>query len=190
MSASRMEFSEGTGSPKKPRRSGAAKWEERHSLAESSKCVQIDVAFIPQRAIEPPLGRAERHACRAAAGETVPPPSWRGRGGREGPPPPPALAGPGTFGFRVGNTSESLFLPITTREWQRHTDLGCLCLRSHNLAQQRAPWPQPQDARIDDGPCSFLFTVLRIEPLSRPASVRRPERDALPCSHGRKYPLE
>jgi hypothetical protein len=39
--------------PKKPRRSGAAKWEERrpkkdhYSLAESSKCVQIDVAFIP-----------------------------------------------------------------------------------------------------------------------------------------------
>src|SRR5215813_7967554 len=38
---------------KEPRRSGAAKWEERrpkkdhHSLAESSKCVQINVAFIP-----------------------------------------------------------------------------------------------------------------------------------------------
>ena len=38
---------------KKPRRSGASKWEERrpkrddHSLAESSKCVPIEVAFIP-----------------------------------------------------------------------------------------------------------------------------------------------
>ena len=168
MSASRMEFSEGTGSPKKPRRSGAAKWEERHSLAESSKCVQIDVAFIPQRAIEPPLGRAERHACRAAAGETVPPPSWRGRGGREGAPPPPALAGPGTFAFRVGNTSESLFLPITSREWQRHTDLGCLCLRSHNLAQQRAPWPQPQDAATQSASQRSASRAWRIALFARP----------------------
>jgi len=44
-----MEFSEGQ-APKKPRRSGAAEWEERRpkrdrdSLAESSKCVQTDVA--------------------------------------------------------------------------------------------------------------------------------------------------
>src|SRR5262249_16492786 len=41
------------GLQKKPRRSGASKWEERrpkrddHSLAESSKCVPIEVAFIP-----------------------------------------------------------------------------------------------------------------------------------------------
>jgi hypothetical protein len=39
--------------PKKPRRSGATKWEEtpsqrdHHSLAESSRCVHIDFAFIP-----------------------------------------------------------------------------------------------------------------------------------------------
>jgi hypothetical protein len=40
--------------PKKPRRSGAAKWEETpsqtrttHSLAESSRCVQLDFAFSP-----------------------------------------------------------------------------------------------------------------------------------------------
>jgi hypothetical protein len=50
--------------PKKPRRSGAAKWEERrpkkdhYSLAESSKCVQIDVAFIPH-ASDPQQARCE-----------------------------------------------------------------------------------------------------------------------------------
>jgi hypothetical protein len=41
------------GGNKEPRRSGAAKWEETpsqrdlHSLAESSRCVQLDFAFIP-----------------------------------------------------------------------------------------------------------------------------------------------
>jgi len=35
-----------------------------------------------------------------------------------------------------------------------------------------------------------LLTVLRIQPLSRPASVRWPERGAWPCSHGRKYPAQ
>ena len=54
------------GGNKEPRRSGAAKWEETpsqrdlHSLAESSRCVQLDFAFSPlnpkARAI--PLGRA------------------------------------------------------------------------------------------------------------------------------------
>src|SRR5262249_4071837 len=69
-------------------------------------------------------------------------------------------AGAGTLAGRVGDASESLFYPIPRREGRRHT--------GH----------------------FFLLTVLRIESLSRPASVRRPERGALPCSHGRKYPAQ
>src|SRR5262249_23857689 len=38
MFASRMEFSEGTGLKKKPRRSGAAKWEERRPKKDLRAC--------------------------------------------------------------------------------------------------------------------------------------------------------
>jgi len=71
-------------------------------------------------------------------------------------------------------------------------DLRRLLLRPHNVrrSKERRGRIRKMQELTTDHVHFFLLTVLQIEPLSRPASVRRLERGALPCSHGHKYPAQ